>query len=174
LVEGDEGQDLAEALGAAKSVLGQALTLYIPSRDGVTDEEFDNSPWVREAAKVLAQIGRGYTIMPPSTGGYLKLDGTVVEELVTLVYAYIEPDLFEAALPDLRESCIAWVAKRGRRWLSWSLPALTKRRFSGSQSTTNPPERSKRWCYARRRTFVPFVTQGRVYDGWTRSVSRRP
>ncbi len=32
-----EGQDLAEALGAASDVLGQALTLYIPSRDGQTD-----------------------------------------------------------------------------------------------------------------------------------------
>jgi hypothetical protein len=41
--------------------------------------------------------------MPPATGGYLKQDGTVVEELVTLLYAYIEPDRFEAALPRLRE-----------------------------------------------------------------------
>lgn len=98
-----EGQDLAYALGAASDVLGQALTLYIPSRDGLTDQEFDNQRWVCEAAEILARIGRGYTIMPPATGGYLKLDGTVVEELVTLVYAYIEPDLFESALPRLRE-----------------------------------------------------------------------
>jgi hypothetical protein len=98
-----EGQDLAEALGAASEVLGQALTLYIPSRDGQTDEEFDNQPWVREAADILAHIGKGYTILPPATGGYLKQDGTVVEELVTLVYAYIEPDPFEFALPRLRE-----------------------------------------------------------------------
>lgn len=98
-----EGQDLAEALGAAGDVLGQALTLYIPSRDGLTDEEFANQSWVREAADILAQIGKGYTIMPPATGGYLKQDGSVVEELVTLVYAYIEPDSFEFALPRLRE-----------------------------------------------------------------------
>jgi hypothetical protein len=65
-----EGQDLAEALGAASEVLGQALTLYIPSRDGQTDEEFDNQPWVREAADILAHIGKGYTILPPATGGY--------------------------------------------------------------------------------------------------------
>ena len=99
----DEGQDLAQELGAARDVLGQALTLYIPSRDGLTDEEFDNRAWVREASEVLAQIGRGYTIMPPATGGYLKQDGTMVEESVTLVYAYVEPDLFEAQLPRLRE-----------------------------------------------------------------------
>ena len=98
-----EGQDLAEALGAAGDVLGQALTLYIPSRDGLTDEEFANQSWVREAADILAQIGKGYAIMPPATGGYLKQDGSVVEELVTLVYAYIEPDSFEFALPRLRE-----------------------------------------------------------------------
>lgn len=98
-----EGQDLAQALGAASDVLGQAVTLYIPSRDGVTDEEFDNRVWVSEAAEILARIGRGYTIMPPATGGYLRQDGALVEELVTLVYAYIEPDPFEAALPRLRE-----------------------------------------------------------------------
>jgi hypothetical protein len=51
-VEG-EGQDLAQALGAESEVLGQALTLYIPSRDGLTDEEFDNQAWVREAADSL-------------------------------------------------------------------------------------------------------------------------
>jgi len=101
-VEG-EGQDLASALGAAGDVLGQALTLYIPSRDGLTDEVFDNRAWVTEAADILARIGKGYTIMPPATGGYLKQDGMVMEELVTLVYAYIEPDLFEFALPRLRE-----------------------------------------------------------------------
>lgn len=98
-----EGLDLAQALGAATDVLGQALALYIPSKDGLTDQAFDNQSWVREAADLLARIGKGYTIMPPATGGYLKQDGTVVEELVTLVYAYVEPDLFELSVPQLRE-----------------------------------------------------------------------
>lgn len=99
----NEGTDLAGAIGAVENVLGQMLSLYIPSKDGVTDEEFDNRQWVAEATDVLVRIGGGYTVTAPALGGYLKRDGTVVQETVTIIYTYVKPDLFEAELPRLRE-----------------------------------------------------------------------
>jgi hypothetical protein len=94
--------DLGDAVGAEESGSIQRLTLYIPSRDraGV---EFDPSPWVEEALRLLSRIGGGATAMPPADGSWLDPDhDTLVREKVVLAYTFIDPDQLEAMLPELR------------------------------------------------------------------------
>jgi hypothetical protein len=97
-----EQLDLGDAVGAAENGSIQRLTLYIPSRDrdGVA---FDPSPWIEEALMLLSRIGGGATAMPPADGAWLDPDrDTLVREKVVLAYTFIDPDRFEAMLPELR------------------------------------------------------------------------
>jgi hypothetical protein len=94
--------DLGTVVGATESGSVQRLTLYIPSRDreGVA---FDPSPWVEDALRLLSRIGGGATAMPPADGAWLDPDrDTLVREKVVLAYTFIDPDRFEALLPELR------------------------------------------------------------------------
>lgn len=94
--------DLGGVLGADEGGSVQRLTLYVPSqdRDGV---EFDPSPWIEEALKLLSKIGGGATAMPPADGAWLDPDrDTLMREKVVLAYTFIDPDRLEAMLPELR------------------------------------------------------------------------
>lgn len=94
---------LDHALGADGGVSVQCLTLYIPDRDQQGRELGDQRRWVLEAARLLAEIGGGVTIMPPVEGGWVSNSGTVIWEKPILVYTYIDPDSFVNTLPRLRE-----------------------------------------------------------------------
>lgn len=94
--------DLGDAVGAAENGSIQRLTLYIPSRDR-EGSAFDPSPWIEEALMLLSRIGGGATAMPPADGAWLDPDhDTLVREKVVLAYTFVDPDRFEAMLPELR------------------------------------------------------------------------
>ena len=94
--------DLAEAVGAAQASAIQRLTLYIPSRDQ-HGQDFDPKPWIDRALEFLSTIGGGATAMPPVDGAWINpKTSQLVTEKVVLVYTFIDPDKFEAALPELR------------------------------------------------------------------------
>lgn len=94
--------DLVEALGADESTSYQKLTLYIPNKDrhGI---EFDQRPWVEEAAQILTKIGGGATIMPPTEGWWDDGQGSIVKENPVVVYTFINEQEFYDNLPNLRE-----------------------------------------------------------------------
>lgn len=95
--------DIAEAFGASDSSSNQVLTLYIPNKDRFGEEIGTQRKWVLEAAKLLAHIGGGVTVMPPTEGGWFDKEyGRVVWERPVLVYTYIKPEAFIEKLPLLR------------------------------------------------------------------------
>lgn len=94
--------DLEKAMGADAASAIQRLTLYIPSRDQ-HGKDFNPKPWVDEALRLLSSIGGGATAMPPVDGAWLNpATAKLVIEKVVLVYTFIDPDKFVAALPALR------------------------------------------------------------------------
>ena len=95
--------DLAAALGATPETSGQVLTLYIPNKDRHGHEFGTQRKWTLEAAEILAAIGGGVTIMPPTEGGWVNDEDKTIWEDPVLVYSYIKPDRFLAELPRLRE-----------------------------------------------------------------------
>ena len=103
----DEDQfeiDLAAVLGAEPGISSQLLTLYIPDRDRDGREVGTQRQWVLEAAGLLAYIGGGVTIMPPTEGGWLNEEtGEIVWERPVVVYTYIKSDQFRRNLGRLRE-----------------------------------------------------------------------
>ena len=102
--EGNSEIDLASILGAEENVSHQVLTLYIPDRDRDNTEISTQRKWVLEAADLLARIGGGVTIMPPTEGGWLdEADNRIIWEHPIMVYTYIKPDQFEQYLSELRE-----------------------------------------------------------------------
>lgn len=94
--------DLSEQLGANGGVSVESLTLYIPDRDRDGNEIGDQRRWVLEAARLLTTIGGGVTIMPPVEGGWLNSQGEIIWEKPVLVYTFIDPDKFMAAVTELR------------------------------------------------------------------------
>ncbi len=57
-----------------------------------------------EAADLLARIGGGVTIMPPTEGGWFdEQSSIIIWERPVIVYTYIKPDEFEQHLAELRE-----------------------------------------------------------------------
>ena len=103
--------DLTQILGAEEGFSHQILTLYIPDRDRHNQEIGTQRKWVLEAAELLARIGGGVTIMPPTEGGWLDEENSVIIwERPIIVYTYIKPDLFETYLPQLR----AFLHRMGR------------------------------------------------------------
>jgi hypothetical protein len=100
----DRSLDLAEALGAMEGTSHQVLTLYIPDKDRQGSELGTQRKWVLEAAALLANIGGGVTIMPPTEGGWYDPESDVIIwERPVVVYTYIKPDLFLEHLPTLRD-----------------------------------------------------------------------
>ena len=98
----DEPLDLAAELGAAESAAIQCLTLYIPSQDR-NGREFDPTSWVERALKLLSKIGGGATALPPVDGAWLNPETSqLIREKVVLAYTYVDPEMFEATLPELR------------------------------------------------------------------------
>ena len=94
--------DLAKLMGADETSAIERLTLYIPSRDQ-HGKDFDPRPWVDRALRLLSSIGGGATAMPPVDGAWFNPDtSTLVIEKVVLVYTFIDPKKFVAALPALR------------------------------------------------------------------------
>jgi hypothetical protein len=95
--------DLAAALGAEPAVSSQKLSLYIPDKDRDGAEFGTQRRYVLEAAELLAQIGGGVTIMPPTEGGWYNPDTKVIIwERPIVVYTYINDDAFVRLLPELR------------------------------------------------------------------------
>ncbi len=96
--------DLADLLGADQGVSHQVLTLYIPDRDRHGNEIGNQRQWVLEAADLLAHIGGGVTIMPPTEGGWYDPDNEVIIwERPIIVYTYVNPDTFVEHLSQLRQ-----------------------------------------------------------------------
>lgn len=96
--------DVAQALGAFDATSSQVLTLYIPDKDRLGRELGTQRKWVLEAAEILAHIGGGVTIMPPTEGGWVDEEhGRIIWERPVIVYTYIKPDAFVAQLPVLRD-----------------------------------------------------------------------
>jgi hypothetical protein len=80
------------------------LASYIPDRDRDNHEIGTQRKWVLEAADLLAGIGGGVTIMPPTEGGWLDEENNIIIwEHPIMVYTYIKPEQFEEYLPELRE-----------------------------------------------------------------------
>jgi len=95
--------DLGEALGASGETSPQVLTLYIPNKDRAGREFGTQRKWVLRAAELLAHLGGGVTIMPPTEGGWLSEEtGTIIWEHPVQVYSYIKPDRFLGRLGELR------------------------------------------------------------------------
>ena len=94
--------DLSEEIGASGDNSVQRLTLYLPSKDRDGRDIPDVARWISEAKGLLADIGGGYTALPPFDGGWLNEKGALIEEEVFLLYAYIKPDSFLRELPRLR------------------------------------------------------------------------
>jgi hypothetical protein len=96
--------DLGSLLGAEQGVSHQVLTLYIPDRDRENNEIGTQRKWVLEAAELLAGMGGGVTIMPPTEGGWLdEQHNRIIWEHPVIVYTYTKPDQFVQQLPGLRE-----------------------------------------------------------------------
>jgi hypothetical protein len=98
----EEEIDLAAALGAEREASTQVLSLFIPNKDS-RGKAINTRPWIREAQEILALIGGGFTTTPPHEGGWETGRGGVRRETTVIVYTYIVPDRFIAALPALRE-----------------------------------------------------------------------
>jgi len=89
-------------LGAAESAAIECLTLYIPNKDAA-GHAFDQRPWIDDALALLSEIGGGATVLPPAEGAWLNPEtGELIKESVVLIYTYVDPDRFVAALGNVR------------------------------------------------------------------------
>jgi len=101
--EPDEAElNLAEALGAEDSS-SQCFSIYIPNKDCQGEEIGNQRKWVLEAIRLLSEINRGATAMPPVEGGWLSDEDEIVRENPVVVYSFVLPDNFIANLPRIRE-----------------------------------------------------------------------
>jgi len=106
--------DLGSALGASEAASTQILTLYIPNKDRDGNEFGAQRKWVLEAARLLAELGGGVTVMPPCEGGWWnETSGQIVWEAPVIVYTYIKPEPFVRGMPRLR----AFLHRLGRETL---------------------------------------------------------
>lgn len=95
---------LGKALGARGETSEQMLSLYVPNKDRHDVEIGTQRRWVLQAARLLADIGGGVTILPPCEGGWLnEADGRIVWEEPVVVYTYVKSESFLDNLPRLRE-----------------------------------------------------------------------
>ncbi len=98
-----DGVDLAAALGAEEDYATQCLTIYVPNKDRQGQEIGNQRKWVLEAIRLLSEINRGATAMPPVEGGWLNDEGEIIWENPVVVYSFIRADKFLQELPRLRE-----------------------------------------------------------------------
>jgi hypothetical protein len=104
---GEPAQDdielnLADALGAEDSS-SQCFSIYVPNKDCKGKEIGNQRQWVLEALRLLSEINRGATAMPPVEGGWLSDENEIVWENPVVVYSFIRPDEFVVNLPRIRE-----------------------------------------------------------------------
>lgn len=97
------GTDLAAALGANADVSAQSFTIYVPNKDRNGVETGDQRKWVLEALQLLTRLNGGATAMPPAEGVWGNERGEQVWEHPIVVYSFIRPAEFYAALPAIRE-----------------------------------------------------------------------
>lgn len=95
--------DLASTVGSTENFSIQQLTLYIPQKDAYHRELEDQRKWVEEAARILADIGGGFTILPPVEGGWKNENGEIVWEKTVLMYCYVDSEKLVVELPRLTE-----------------------------------------------------------------------
>jgi hypothetical protein len=95
--------DLSAALGA-EDASSQCFSVYIPNKDCKGQEIGTQRKWVLEAMRLLSEINRGATAMPPVEGGWLSdEDNEIIWENPVVVYSFIRPDEFISNLPRIRE-----------------------------------------------------------------------
>src|SRR5262249_7763608 len=84
----------------------QIIQLYIPDRDRDNEKIPNHQAWVDEAARLIAPLGDGFTIVPVRGGWYEeKADGSTGEviENTSLIYCFItHPERIAPLLPNLR------------------------------------------------------------------------
>ncbi|MBX9583052.1 MAG: hypothetical protein K2X87_22325 [Gemmataceae bacterium] len=95
--------DLGAALGAEKDFAVQCFTVYVPNQDRDGVEIGTQRKWVLEAIRLLTELNGGATAMPPAEGAWRSGEGRVVWEHPVVVYSYIDPEPFHAALSRVRE-----------------------------------------------------------------------
>ncbi len=95
--------NVQQALGASGGALNLLVTLYVPTRNRDGDPIGDAAAWLEEGLELLSEAGGGATAML-AEGAWLNPDSdALIREAVHLVYAYVAPQAFELALPNLRE-----------------------------------------------------------------------
>lgn len=95
---------LAKLLGASEEPSAQVLTVYIPNKDKNGKQIKNLNRWIKEAQKVLTAIGGGSTSMPPADGTWMNPESNeIIWGKTTIMYTYIDPDLFEENVSLLRK-----------------------------------------------------------------------
>ncbi len=95
---------LAKLLGASEEPSAQVLTVYIPNKDKNGKQIKNLNRWIKEAQEVLTAIGGGSTSMPPADGTWMNPESNeIIREKTTIMYTYIDPDLFEENVGLLRK-----------------------------------------------------------------------
>jgi len=98
----DQEIDLAQAVGANAPTSVQQIILYIPDVDCDGKKIKKHQAWVKRGAKLLAEMGGGYTISPAVEGGWLSPIGRLIIDRPTIIYSYLLSD-FSTHLPALRK-----------------------------------------------------------------------
>ena len=95
---------LARLLVAIEAPSIQQFTLYIPNKDKNGKQIRNLDQWIKEAQKILTNIGNGTTSLPPADGTWLNPDNNeIIWEKTKIIYAYIDPDKFEENMGMIRE-----------------------------------------------------------------------
>lgn len=94
---------IGAALGADAGISTQSFVIYVPNKDKNGEEIGNQRKWVLEAIRLLSEINRGATAMPPVEGGWLNDDDEIIWESPVIVYSFIRPDTFTQNLARLRE-----------------------------------------------------------------------
>ena len=98
----EEIVDIAQELGADAGVSTQCFTIYIPNKDKQGEEIGNQRQWVLDAKKLLCEINRGATVMPPVEGGWVNDEGIAIWENPVVVYSFVRAEAFSANLAKLR------------------------------------------------------------------------
>ncbi|MCI0378205.1 MAG: hypothetical protein L0215_11415 [Gemmataceae bacterium] len=95
--------DLGEALGATEGYSDQCFSIYIPNKDRTGREIGNQRNWVLEGIRLLTQINKGATAMPPVEGAWQNDKGTLIWENPVVVYSFIKTAPFVENLGRIRE-----------------------------------------------------------------------
>lgn len=93
--------DIAAEFGAEPK--GQRFAIYVPNKDRLGNP-VEQSRWVEEGLRLLAEICGGASAMPPIQGAWLnpQTRELVIEEPI-VIYSYIEPENFVLRIGELRD-----------------------------------------------------------------------